>query len=162
MMMAGAMTHRDQLFESDEDYLENVGLSLIDRQIGVSQDLKLKLSNIAMGSDLFRLDPAEKYDWAIFCNWHVTGHDLGKLKSDATCESNLTFERGRWTTTFRNAGLRGFTIVNFNDGPKSFDRLKKLALENNEGITMMGDEYSFQSCGKRFRAQNYHFERLAL
>ena len=159
MMMGGALLHDGQLFESDEDYLEHSGLNLIASDVTLSENLRLKLANQAMGLDLFNLDQSDKFDWAIFCNWLVTRDGSSEALSDATHESLRTFQRDSFTETFSRADAKGFTVVNFNDAPRSFDRLKKLALENNRGISLKGAEYSFQSFGKTFRAQNYTFQR---
>lgn len=164
ILMAGALidTFEDKMLPADNRYLEVVGGDLISSEdVTVSDDIAVRVANLSLDVNLFALDDNEQHDWVIFCDWLVSPLLVQKGGCEATLQSKLTFEPNSWTNAFRKAGVVGFTIVGHDFG---VDRLNDLALNNNAGMTQLGEEYSFEEMGYdgmwRYRAQNYLFNSV--
>jgi hypothetical protein len=160
--MAGAMlnersspnTGLPKMRATDNVYLEEACKRLGSEGITFGANLVVRAANLSFGVDVFNLE-APQFDWAIFCNFRVAKHRLGQAIGSATLQSPRTFEKNKWTETFKKAGTKGFTVIAFID--EDFERMEELAFENNEGIAKRGSEYSFQLWQYGFRAQNYSF-----
>ena len=169
VLMAGAlMSYDNEMMPSDNVYLAEVGKNLISSDIAVSQDIVARVANLSLGTDLFDLGAEEQFDWVVFCDWLVAPQLLNPLLvsrftgglaiGEATHQSEKTFKANSWTEAFRRAGVKGLTIVGHDQG---FDHLRRIALNNNEGIDLLGDEYSFKDHPYLLRAQNYNFSLRA-
>lgn len=153
ILMAGALLrYDDTMMPSDNGYLAKVGRNLISSGIRVSRNLDVRVANLSLETDLFELDDEEKFDWVVLCDWAV---DEKLLNVHATCEATLqsekTFRRDSWTDAFNQARAKGFTIVGHDRNDT--ERLKQLALRNNRGISLFGDQYRFSGQGISYRAQ---------
>lgn len=161
IVMAGALIDENgEIFLSDERYLQAFTEHLPLDNLTFSKCPNLKVANLSLGTDLFNPNVSETFSWAVFCNLLVTADGVSRINSESTQQSESTYRKNQWTQTFNQVGAKGFTIVGYGCAiDLSFERLKSLALENNEGITKLGEEFQFYDHRTLLRGQNYLFRQ---